>query len=426
MVKKVGGQEQNTKQSTAKKQSTQKNKTLLNAKNIKTEQPEINIGMIGHVDHGKTSLTKAMTGKWTDTHSEELKRGISIRLGYADATFFKLKTTSGEIYSTNAKDGEVISKRIVSFVDAPGHETLMTTMLSGAALMNGAVLVIAANEDCPQPRTIEHLTALKFAGIKNIVVAQNKVDLVERKDALKNYEKIKTFMKNYGYENAKIIPTVANFGANIDLLIKSIEENIPTPKYDLKKPMKMFIARSFDINKPGTKIENLKGAVIGGSISQGIIKIGDKIQLYPGIRGDLTTEVLSLATDEGLIKEATPGGLIAVGTTLDPSIAQNDTLRGQIAAKPGTMAPPTDTISMKTEIFERKGLENKEKVEIKTNDPLVLTIGTNTAVGIVIKNVNKEVTMKLKNVIVVEKGEKIAVSKNLDNQWRLIAYGEVL
>ena len=102
----------------------------------KVEQPEINIGMIGHVDHGKTSLTKAMTGKWTDTHSEELKRGISIRLGYADATFFKLKTPGGEVFSNKDKEGKALSKRIVSFVDAPGHETLMTTMLSGAALMN--------------------------------------------------------------------------------------------------------------------------------------------------------------------------------------------------------------------------------------------------------------------------------------------------
>jgi translation initiation factor 2 subunit 3 len=391
----------------------------------KSEQPEINIGMIGHVDHGKTSLTKALTGKWTDTHSEELKRGISIRLGYADATFFKLKVPNGEIYSTTEKDGKLISKRIVSFVDAPGHETLMTTMLSGAALMNGAVLVIAANEDCPQPRTIEHLMALKFAGIKNIVVAQNKVDLVTREDAIENYKKIKKFLKDYGYEKAPVVPTIANFGANIDLLIGAIEENIPTPKYDLKKPMKMFIARSFDINRPGTKIEKLKGAVIGGSISQGKIKVGDEIQLYPGIKGDLKTKVTSLATDLGLIDEACPGGLIAVGTELDPSIAQNDTLRGQTAAAPGSLPNPTNNLSLSIEMFERKGLD-EERVEIKMNDPLVLTIGTNTAIGFVTKKGNNQITLNLKNEVVAEKGEKIAMSKNINNQWRLVAYGEVL
>ena len=388
----------------------------------KVEQPEINIGMIGHVDHGKTSLTKALTGKWTDTHSEELKRGISIRLGYADATFFRLKTPAGEVYSNEDKEGEVLSKRTVSFVDAPGHETLMTTMLSGAALMNGAVLVIAANEDCPQPRTTEHLMALKFAGVKNIVVAQNKVDLVERKEAEENHKKIVKFLESHGYKDTPIIPTVANFGANIDLLIEAIEKTIPTPKYDLKKGLKMFVARSFDINKPGAKISDLKGAVLGGSISQGKVKVGDEIQLYPGMEGETKTKVTSLATDAGLIDEAYPGGLIAVGTELDPSVAQNDTLRGQIIAKPGSLPEPTNELSLKIEMFEREGA----KIEIKANDPLVLTIGTNTAVGLATKSVKGEVGMNLKNAVVAEKGEKIAVSKNIENQWRLVAYGKVL
>ena len=388
----------------------------------KVEQPEINIGMIGHVDHGKTSLTKAMTGKWTDTHSEELKRGISIRLGYADATFFKLKTPGGEVFSNEDKEGKVLSKRIVSFVDAPGHETLMTTMLSGAALMNGAVLVIAANEPCPQPRTIEHLMALKFAGVDKIVVAQNKIDLVSKEKATENYKAIKKFMKEFGYDKAPVIPTVANFGANIDLLIEAIEEEIPTPKYDLKKPLKMFIARSFDINKPGTKVDGLRGAVVGGSIAQGKIKIGDEIQLYPGLDEETKTKVISLATDAGLIDEAHPGGLIAVGTELDPSVAQNDTLRGQIVAKPGSLPDATAELNLKVNMFERAG---QKKTEIKVNDPLVLTIGTNTAIGLVMKSTKGEVSLKLKNAVIAEKGEKIAVSKNLENQWRLVAYGEV-
>ena len=124
-------------------------------------QAEINIGMIGHVDHGKTSLVQALTGKWADTHSEELKKGISIRLGYADASFYRCENCKGsESYSNKekcpncGKKGTLLRK--VSFVDAPGHETLMATMLSGASLMHGAILVIAANEHCPQPRTVEH------------------------------------------------------------------------------------------------------------------------------------------------------------------------------------------------------------------------------------------------------------------------------
>lgn len=410
---------------TSKTKKTATSKEIVSKDKSEAMQPEINIGMIGHVDHGKTSLTKALTGTWTDTHSEELKRGISIRLGYADATFYKLKTPGGEVYSNNTDDGEVISQRVVSFVDAPGHETLMTTMLSGAALMNGAVLVVAANEECPQPRTIEHLMALKFAGVTKIVVAQNKIDLVDKKKVMEGYEKIKAFLKKYGYEDSPVIPTSANFGANIDLLIEAIETHIVTPKYDLKKPLKMFIARSFDINKPGIEINKLCGAVLGGSISQGSVKVGDEIEIYPGLSEKTFTKVTSISSSHGLVQEAHPGGLMAIGTTLDPSIAQNDQLRGKIIAKPASLPDPTKELKLSITMFKRMD-EKETGNEIKINDPLVLTIGTNTAIGVTTKSSPNEIELILKNEVIVEKGEKIAISKNMNNQWRLVAYGEVM
>jgi len=394
-------------------------------------QPEINIGMIGHVDHGKTSLTKAITGKWCDTHSEEMKRGISIRLGYADVTFYKLKTDSGIVYSNkpehNGKAAEVISKRMVSFVDAPGHETLMTTMLSGAALMNGAVLVIASNEVCPQPRTIEHLMALKFAGVDKVVVAQNKIDLITKEDALKNYKAIRDFLDNYGYKDTPIVPTAANFGANIDSLIEAIETHIPTPHFDESKPLKMFIARSFDINKPGTKTKDIKGAIIGGSISQGVVTVGDEIELCPGLKGKTITKVISISTDQGLIQKARPGGLLAIGTALDPSVAQNDQLRGQMAVKVGSLPAAIKEMQLKVSMFERMIEQNiKEKTIIKVTEPLVVTIGTNTVVGFVTKSDAKMTVLNLKNEVAAEKGERVALSKNINGQWRLIAYGEII
>ena len=147
--------------------------------------PEVNIGMVGHVSHGKTTLTQALTGKLTLTHSEELKRGISIRLGYADATFYKCKNGH---YGTSKKCPvcfeECEPERTVSFIDAPGHETLMATVLTGARLMDGAILIIAANEKCPQPQTREHLAALEAVGIKNVIIIQNKIDLVTREQAV--------------------------------------------------------------------------------------------------------------------------------------------------------------------------------------------------------------------------------------------------
>jgi len=258
-----------------------------------------------------------------------------------------------------------------------------------------------------------------------VVVAQNKIDLVDKKKVLENYEKIKKFLKDYGYGDSPVIPTSANFGANIDLLIEAIQTHIVTPKYDLKKPLKMFVARSFDINKPGADIKNLNGAVLGGSISQGTVKVGDEIQIYPGLEGETKTKVTSIATSTGLIKEATPGGLMAIGTTLDPSIAQNDQLRGKIIAKVGSMPAPIKELKMSVNLFERASAEKTNSV-IKINDPLVLTIGTNTGIGITAKSDGKTVELILKNEVIVEKGERIAISKNINSQWRLIAYGEVM
>jgi len=412
-------------------------------------QSEINIGMIGHVDHGKTSLTKAISGKWCDTHSEEMKRGISIRLGYADVTFYKLKTANGIVYSNKpeyqGQKAEILSKRNVSFVDAPGHETLMTTMLSGAALMNGAVLVIAANEPCPQPRTIEHLMALKFAGVDKVVVAQNKIDLITKEQALVNYKSIRNFLDSYGYTTAPIIPTAATFDVNIDSLIEAVETHIPTPHFDLTKPLKMFIARSFDINKPGTSPKDLKGAIIGGSITQGAVKLGDSVELNPGLKEKTLFKVMSISTSNGLVSEAFPGGLIALGTDLDPSVAQNDQLRGQIAAKPGTIPAPVKELKMNVTMFERMIEQNNktqakpnnsqarneadvasQKVILKVTEPLVITIGTNTTIGFVTKVDPKTITLTLKNESISEKGERVAISKNINGQWRLVAYGEII
>jgi len=411
-----------------KKESTHETKT---PKENLIHQSEVNIGMIGHVDHGKTSLTRAISGKWCDTHSEEMKRGISIRLGYADVTFYKLKTANGIVYSNKpeyqGQKAEILSKRNVSFVDAPGHETLMTTMLSGAALMNGAVLVIAANETCPQPRTIEHLMALKFAGVDKVVVAQNKVDLITKEQALTNYKSIRNFLDSYGYTTAPIVPTAATFDVNIDSLIEAIETHIPTPHFDTSKPLKMFIARSFDINKPGTSPKDLKGAIVGGSITQGAVKIGDTVELNPGLKEKTQFKVMSISTSNGLVQEAYPGGLIALGTDLDPSVAQNDQLRGQIAAKVGTIPAPVKELKMNVTMFERMIEQNiKEKTILKVTEPLVVTIGTNTTIGFVTKADPKTITMTLKNESITEKGEKVAISKNINGQWRLVAYGEII
>ncbi len=223
----------------------------------KSPQAEINIGMVGHVDHGKTTLTQALTGKWTDQHSEELKRGISIKLGYADAEFYKVKDKKNVTYTAkpnlkNFKKSQHERLRTVSFVDAPGHETLMAVMLSGAAIMDAAILIIAANEKCPQPQTREHLSALEIMGFEKFIVVQSKIDICDKQRAIDSYHEIKKFLKGSLLEEAPIIPVSAHHNKNIDLLIEVIEELFPTPEKNENENFQMDIARSFDINKPGT------------------------------------------------------------------------------------------------------------------------------------------------------------------------------
>ncbi|HEC94469.1 MAG TPA: translation initiation factor IF-2 subunit gamma [Thermoplasmatales archaeon] len=404
-------------------------------------QPEVNIGMIGHVDHGKTTLTQRLTGKWTDEHSEELKRGISIRLGYADAAFYKCsKCPEPQCYTTKETCPSCGEKtellRVVSFIDAPGHETLMAVMLSGASLMDGAILLIAANEVCPQPQTREHLTAMEIAGIKNIVIVQNKIDLVSEKGAEKNYNEIRDFIKGTCAENAPIIPVSAHHDVNIDVLIQAIEERIPTPKRDLSKDPLMYVARSFDVNKPGAKPEELKGGVIGGSLLQGRFKVGDEIEIAPGRRVEkegrqhwerITTNITSIMTGGRLVKEAGPGGLLAIGTTLDPALTKADAFVGKIVGKPGALPSPEDTLRLKVHLLERAvGTVDEKKVEpIKAQEPLMLTVGTATTVGITSEAYSDKIAVNLKIPVCPFPNQKVAVSRRVEGRWRLIGYGAI-
>ncbi len=400
--------------------------------------PEVNIGLVGHVDHGKTTLTSALTGKWTDTHSEEIKRGITIRLGYADAVFYECPKCEGyEKYGTSPRCMKCFSEckplRMVSFVDAPGHEMLMATVLAGAALMDGALLIISANEPWPQPQTREHLKALEIAEIKNIVIVQNKIDLVTKEEAMKNYQQIKEFVRGTIAENAPIVPVSAQQRINIDALIYAIEKTIPTPERDPKKPPKMLTARSFDVNKPGTPVSNLKGGVLGGSLLQGELKVGDEVEILPGIKvGDrfegTVTKITGLQKAMKNLDKAGPGGLLGVSTLLDPAVAKSDSLAGNVVGYPGKMPPVWDNLTIESNLFE-KVVGHKEELnveKIKTNDVLMLTVGTARTVGVVDSASDEKIHVRLKIPVCAEKGDKVALSRQVAGRWRLIGWGIIM
>jgi translation initiation factor 2 subunit 3 len=401
-------------------------------------QPEVNIGLVGHVDHGKTTLTQALTGEWTDRHSEELKRGISIKLGYADAAFFLCPTCpppSG--YSTQPTcptcGGEAKFLRAVSFVDAPGHETLMATMLSGAAIMDGALLLIAGNERCPQPQTREHLYALDIIGVRKVVVVQNKIDLLTEEQAEQNHREIVDFLKGSPIESAPIVPVSANHRVNIDALIETIERSIPTPPRDPKKPPLMYVARSFDVNRPGTRPAQLRGGVLGGSLLQGHLKVGEEIEIRPGGAGltegraeALHTRITGLVSGGLDLDELQPGGLAAIATSLDPSLTKGDGLSGRLIGSAGTLPPVTQKIRVKVTLLDRVlGAQREMKVEkIRTSELLAVTVGTTVSPGKVTSARGDEVELSLNRTVTVFPGTRVAISRRL-NAWRLIGYGIV-
>ena len=320
-----------------------------------SRQATINIGTIGHVAHGKTTLVKSISGVNTNKHATEKKTTKTINLGYANAKLYKCDTCKGksayksfgsgkedEFTCETCKTGTCKLIRHVSFVDCPGHDLLMATMLNGAAIMDSALLLVAANETCPQPQTAEHLIAVEKMNLQNIIIVQNKVDMVIKEGsevrAKEQYDQIKKFVRSTNAHDAPIVPISAQFKYNIDVLLEKLCE-IPIPKRELDKPPKFIVVRSFDNNRPGTEIDKIVGGSAGGTLIRGILKVGDEIEIRPGlierdgekiICKPYLTKITTIRCEENELLFAIPGGLIALGTLLDPSLTGKDRLVGNV------------------------------------------------------------------------------------------------
>ena len=395
--------------------------------------------MVGHVDHGKTTLTQALSGVWTDTHSEERKRGISIKLGYADTAFYK--TVDGRFYAKGKhpedrddSDGELL--RVVSFVDAPGHETLMAVMISGASIMDGAMLLIAATEKCPQPQTREHLAALQIAGIENIVVVQNKIDIVTRERAVESYGEIKEFLSGTIAEGAPIIPVSAHHDVNLDILIQAVEDVIPTPDRPSDETGLMYVARSFDTNRPGSRPAELRGGIIGGSIVEGSFSIGDPILIAPGrrVQGDgdwepIHTTIESVKRGGIDLESVHAGGLCGIATPMDPVSTKADELSGQVMAREGELPPVWKDLDLELELLDNMvsgGQNEPEKVRpLQPNEMLMVNSATATSVGTVSSIKGSKATLQLRLPICAKSGSRITLSRRVGSRWRLIGHGTI-
>lgn len=414
---------------------------------LSLKQPLINVGTAGHVDHGKTTLVESLTGVWASRHSEELKRGITLKIGYADALIYKCPhCPPPQAYYTHATAPRDLKCRYcgsplqpirkISFVDVPGHEMLMSVMLSGAALMDGALLVIDATKKCPQPQTLEHFMALEIVGVRNVIVVQNKIDVVSKERALESYREIKEFLSGTWAENVPIIPVSSLHRTNVDALVWAIEKFMPNPPRDHTLDPRMLVVRSFDVNKPGTSAHDLKGGVLGGTIVQGVFRVGDEIEVLPGakVKQDsqeryepLYTEITSLMSGSEVLDVAYPGGLIAVGTNLDPSLTKADGLIGNVVGKPGHLPEPLYEVDLEYRLLERVvGVEKVGPVEpLKVGEPLMINIGTSLSLGLVSSVKGDVVHLKLKIPVIAEKKQRVAISRQYSGRWRLIGYGFV-
>ncbi|MCL7052012.1 hypothetical protein MKW94_027501 [Papaver nudicaule] len=424
-----------------------------------SRQATINIGTIGHVAHGKSTVVRAISGVQTVRFKNELERNITIKLGYANAKIYKCEDEQCpapmcyKAYGSGKEDapscdvpGFETAKmkllRHVSFVDCPGHDVLMATMLNGAAIMDGALLLIAANESCPQPQTLEHLAAIDIMRLQHIIILQNKVDLIQQSAAINQHEAIQELIQNTVAEGSPVIPISAQLKYNIDVVCEYLVTRIPVPERNYISPPHMSIIRSFDVNKPGSTVDDMKGGVAGGSILRGVLKVNQSIEVRPGIvwkgeNGTINCEpiysrIVSLFAEQNELQFAVPGGLIGVGTTMDPTLTRADKLVGQVLGEVGSLPDVFAELEVEFELLRRllgvrtNGTERQGRVSrLAEGEILMLNIGSMSTGARVLAAKNRRAKLQLTSPVCTSIGERVALSRRVQKHWRLIGWGTI-
>ena len=333
-------------------------------------------------------------------------------------------------------DGRFLLSNFIVAHNCPGHQSYMSTMVNGAAVMDAALIVIAADEHIPQPQTAEHLVAVELMELKHGVVALNKLDLITKDQAKEAYKTTLAFLKDTSFENSAVIPVCANYGFNINLIAKAICETIPVPVKNYNLSPRMIVIRSFDVSKSGESAVSVKGGVAGGSIMQGIMRVGQKIEIRPGLiyqrpnaeTGEteflykpLQTTIVSLLSEKTSLQMAIPGGLIGVGTKLDPALTKQNRLVGQVI---GLDLP---------DVYDELKLKYKLIMTFQCDKPfakgeqLLLNVQSCEISGsiIMVSSKSKYIIVKLSKPVCVDLNDKVSISKNVNQDWRLAGYGKI-
>lgn len=414
-------------------------------KEIMKNQPTINVGMIGSVSNGKSSVTEKLTSIKTQKHSSEMKRNITIKLGYANAKIFKCAECPApscyqhqpcSVMDANCSlcDKPMTLEKHISITDTPGHQGLMTTMLNGTCVMDTTILVESASNDGLASQTKHHLLATKMIGVNNSITCLNKMDLVKKQKGLEKVDELRKNLIGTMAENSPVIPVVANHGINIDVLCEYICKFIQEPIRNYDATLKMIIIRSFNINKQEVSLDQLEGGVVGGSITQGVLHKGDKISIYPGLidkNNDsektrwkykpIKGTVLSINSETNNLDFAIPGGLIGIKLDIDPGLAVKDNLVGNIL----TNYDNTDAYTVYEIIFVELELFND--IQITNKEILVVNSNACSEKCEVVKTKNNKAELKLlEKPICAIKSDYITISKIIMNNITVVGRAKIL
>lgn len=307
--------------------------------------------------------------------------------------------------------------------------------------MDAALLLIAGNESCPQPQTSEHLAAIEIMKLENIIILQNKVDLMREEVTQQHYESILKFIRGTVAEKSPVVPISAQLKVNVDAVLDAIVHTIPVPVRDLSLEPRMIVIRSFDVNKPGAEIDDLKGGVAGGSILHGVLKLGDEIEIRPGIVSrdnsgalkctPLFSKVISLNSEGNDLKYAVPGGLIGVGTQIDPTLCRADRLVGFVLGLKGKLPDIYSEIEINFYLLRRllgvKTADGKQAkvAKLAKNEVIMVNIGSTSTGAKVAAIKNDAAKLVLTSPVCTDIGEKVALSRRIDKHWRLIGWATI-
>jgi len=399
------------------------------------KQPIMNLGTLGSVSDGKSTLIEKLTGIKTQRHSSEKKRNITIKPGYANLKIWKCNECD-ELVSSTSNSQEILCKfcdtnceiiHHLSFVDCPGHSELILTMMGSVSLMKGAVVVVSAAESIiKKPQLIQHLLAAKMAKIDKLIICMNKLDLISKETAKQRKEELDELLEKLEIVPYVIIPCAFNKYLGVTNLLKAIVNLYPLVEINKDEESFFRIIRSFDINKPGIAWDSVKGGVIGGSLIKGIINIGDKIEIRPGIitKGKSTpiiAEITSLQTETTTLDCVNPGGLIAIGTDIDPYYCKDDLLSGNILGLVGSLPPVYSEIQLEyTKLEEFDG-----KWEPKNGDTVYLQIGNISCESRLQKMRNNYFYFLLLKPACIENDTKILVCRKNEGMLNIVGIGEL-